>query len=109
MAFEQIKYEIADNILTITLNRPDKMNAFTGVMQRELIEAFDKADADDAVRAIIVTGAGKAFCAAFGQIGSGAECLAGTRDDDRPYIVVGVGGIERRDQFSLHEIGRAHV
>ena len=61
MAFEQIKYEIADNILTITLNRPDKMNAFTGVMQEELIDAFDKADADDNVRAIIVTGAGKAF------------------------------------------------
>ena len=63
MAYEQITYEIAENILTITLNRPDKMNAFTGIMQKELIDAFDKADADDNVRAIIVTGAGKAFCA----------------------------------------------
>ena len=57
MAYEQIKYEIADNILTITLNRPDKMNAFTGIMQKELIAAFDAADADDNVRAIIITGA----------------------------------------------------
>ena len=63
MAYEQITCEIAENILTITLNRPDKMNAFTGIMQKELIDAFDKADADDNVRAIIVTGAGKAFCA----------------------------------------------
>lgn len=63
MAFEQITYEIADNILTITLNRPDKLNAFTRIMQGELIEAFDMADEDDDVRAVIITGAGRAFCA----------------------------------------------
>ncbi len=63
MSFEQIKYEIADEILTITLNRPKKLNAFTGVMQKELIEAFDRADEDDSVRAVIVTGAGRGFCA----------------------------------------------
>lgn len=76
MAYEQIKYEVADNILTITLNRPDKMNAFTGVMQKELIAAFDAADADDTVRAIIVTGAGKAFCA-------GADLSEGGKTFDR--------------------------
>ncbi|HBF52692.1 MAG TPA: enoyl-CoA hydratase, partial [Afipia sp.] len=63
MAYQQIKYEVQDHILTITLNRPDKMNAFTHVMMDELIAAFDAADADDDVRAIIVTGAGRAFCA----------------------------------------------
>src|SRR4051794_2915642 len=61
--FEQIRYDVADGVLTITLDRPDRLNAFTGVMARELIEAFDRADADDDVRAIVVTGAGRGFCA----------------------------------------------
>jgi enoyl-CoA hydratase/carnithine racemase len=72
MAYETIKYEIAEQILTVTLNRPDKLNAFNGVMQRELIEAFDAADKDDNVRAIIVTGSGRAFCAGA-DLSSGAE------------------------------------
>lgn len=63
MAYEQIKYEVEDQILTITLNRPDKLNAYTYAMQSELISAFDRADEDDNIRAIIVTGAGRAFCA----------------------------------------------
>src|SRR5665213_3244014 len=58
MAYETIKYEVAEQILTITLNRPDKLNAFNAAMQREMIEAFDAADKDDGIRAIIVTGAG---------------------------------------------------
>src|SRR3954447_24336070 len=61
--FEQIRYEVADGVLTITLDRPDRLNAFTGVMARELIEAFDRSDADDDVRAVIVTGEGRGFCA----------------------------------------------
>ncbi len=60
---EQITTEVSDGILTITLNRPDRLNAWTEVMARELIEAFDQADADDDVRAIVVTGAGRGFCA----------------------------------------------
>jgi enoyl-CoA hydratase/carnithine racemase len=63
MEFEQILYEVEDHVLTITLNRPDRLNAFTPVMGRELIEALDAADADDSVRAIVVTGAGRGFCA----------------------------------------------
>src|SRR3954447_17320202 len=63
MADETIKTEVADQILTITLNRPEKLNAFDGAMQKELIDAFDAADKDDEVRAVIVTGAGRAFCA----------------------------------------------
>jgi enoyl-CoA hydratase/carnithine racemase len=76
MAYETIKYEVADQILTITLNRPDKLNAFNGTMQSELIAAFDQADADDNVRAIIVTGEGRAFCA-------GADLSAGADTFDR--------------------------
>src|SRR5437016_639207 len=63
MDYEQIRYEVDGPILTLTLNRPDKLNAFTVRMMHELIDAFDRADADDAVRVVIVTGAGRAFCA----------------------------------------------
>jgi enoyl-CoA hydratase/carnithine racemase len=70
MAFEQIITELDDHVLTITLNRPDRLNAWTPTMGRELIDAFDRADADDEVRAVIVTGAGRAFCA-------GADLAAG--------------------------------
>ncbi|HSI19523.1 MAG TPA: enoyl-CoA hydratase-related protein [Sphingomonas sp.] len=64
MAFETILVDVTDGILTITLHRPDRMNAFTPVMMREMVAAFDQADADDAVRAVIVTGSGeRAFCA----------------------------------------------
>jgi enoyl-CoA hydratase/carnithine racemase len=62
--FTQILYEVTDGIATITLHRPEKMNAFTNVMKNEMIAAFDLVDADDAVRAVIVTGHGdRAFCA----------------------------------------------
>jgi enoyl-CoA hydratase/carnithine racemase len=62
--FQHIQYNVADSIATITLNRPEKMNAFTTRMMREMVEAFDLIDADDAVRAVIVTGCGdRAFCA----------------------------------------------
>jgi len=63
MAFQEIDADVDEGILTITLNRPERMNAWTETMARELIEAFDRADEDDAVRAVIVTGAGRAFCA----------------------------------------------
>ena len=76
MAYETITYEVSEQILTITLNRPDKLNAFNATMMRELIEAFDAADADDDVRAIIVTGAGRAFC-------SGADLSSGADTFDR--------------------------
>jgi enoyl-CoA hydratase/carnithine racemase len=71
MNFEEIRYEVADHVLTITLDRPDRLNAFTPTMARELIEAFDRADADDDVRAVIVTGAGRGFCAGADLAGGG--------------------------------------
>ena len=62
--FTQILYDVADGIATITLNRPEKMNAFTNVMMQEMCAAFDLIDTDDDVRAVIVTGSGdRAFCA----------------------------------------------
>jgi enoyl-CoA hydratase/carnithine racemase len=63
MEFTEIRYEVADGVLTITLDRPERLNAFTRTMMAELIEALDRADADDGVRAVIVTGAGRGFCA----------------------------------------------
>src|SRR6195952_4766893 len=76
MSYETIKYEVPEQILPITLNRPDKHNAFNATMQKELIEAFDAADADDNIRAIIVTGAGRGFCA-------GADLSSGASTFDR--------------------------
>ena len=72
---QTLRYEVQDGIATITLHRPDKLNAFTALMRDELIAAFDRTDADDAVRAVIVTGAGRAFCA-------GADLSAGGQTFD---------------------------
>lgn len=60
---QTVRYEVSEGIATLTLNRPEKLNAFNPPMRDEMIAAFDEADADDAVRAVIVTGAGRAFCA----------------------------------------------
>src|ERR1700761_1305748 len=74
--FETILYDVADGIATITLNRPDRLNAFTGQMMTDMIRAFDLSDADDDVRVVIVTGAGRGFCA-------GADLSAGGSTFDR--------------------------
>jgi enoyl-CoA hydratase/carnithine racemase len=63
MDYETIRTEVEDGVLTLTLDRPDRLNAFTPTMKDELIAAFDQADADDDVRAVIVTGEGRGFCA----------------------------------------------
>jgi len=76
MAYEQILTEVKDGIFTLTLNRPEKLNAFTATMMNEMIDAFAKASADDAVRVVVVTGAGRAFCA-------GADLSAGASTFDR--------------------------
>ncbi|MDI3567177.1 crotonase/enoyl-CoA hydratase family protein [Bradyrhizobium sp. Arg816] len=74
MDYETIKYEVADQILIITLNRPERLNAFTSTMARELIDAFNRADTDDDVGAIIVTGKGRAFCAGA-DLSSGGDAF----------------------------------
>ena len=86
-AYEHIRYEVADGVATITLNRPDKLNAFTVRMLHELLSAFDRTDADDDVRAVIVTGAGRGFCAGADLSAGGDSFDAGTRGPE-----VGVGG-----------------
>ncbi|MCA6237759.1 MAG: crotonase/enoyl-CoA hydratase family protein [Phenylobacterium sp.] len=73
--FETIRLEVEDGIATLTLNRPDKLNAFNTQMMQEMIAAFDQTDADDSVRVVIVTGAGRAFCA-------GADLSAGAATFD---------------------------
>ncbi len=88
MAYTQIAYEVSERILTLTLDRPDKLNAFTGTMLQELLDALDRADADDDVRAIIVTGRGRAFCA--GADLSGGAGTFDARDRGRD-----VGGTHR--------------
>lgn len=75
-SFETLLYAVEDGIATITLNRPEKLNAFTARMMKELIAVFDLTDGDDAVKAVIVTGAGRAFCA-------GADLSAGGATFDR--------------------------
>ena len=71
MSYSTILYDVEDSILTITLNRPEALNAFNNEMLFELIDACDKADADDNVKAIIVTGAGRGFCAGADLSGGG--------------------------------------
>ena len=87
--FSQIQYSVSENIATITLNRPDKLNAFTNKMLHEIIAAFDLTDADDSVRAVIVTGAGRAFCAGA-DLSSGGETFSRGGSD-----VQGVSGVPR--------------
>ena len=88
---EQIIAEVQDEILTVTLNRPDRMNAWTATMAGELMEAFDQADADDGIRAVIVTGAGRAFCAGA-DLERGGETFDWRAREDAPAVPRDNGG-----------------
>jgi enoyl-CoA hydratase/carnithine racemase len=89
--FETLLYAVDDGIATITLNRPEKLNSFTSRMMLDLISAFDATDADDAVRAVIVTGSGRAFCAGadLGTAGGGTFDYAKRADEAREEARVG--------------------
>jgi enoyl-CoA hydratase/carnithine racemase len=93
-AFAALRYDVADRVATITLNRPDKLNALNGVMLDELLAALERADADDEVRALIVTGAGRAFCA-------GADLSRGAGTFDRAAARRGEAPGEHRDGGGL--------
>ena len=84
MAFETILYAQADGVATITLNRPDRLNAVNTTVIHELVAAFDLADGDDGVRAVIVTGAGRAFCAGADLGGGGKTFAGGPGRSERP-------------------------
>ena len=92
MAYEEIIYEVSEQIGTITLNRPDKLNSFTNRMLKEIIAAFDESDADDNVRAVIVTGSGRAFCAGADLSGGGETFAKGGSDVKAKTGVMRDGG-----------------
>lgn len=94
MTYSEIQYDVSDHIATITLHRPDKLNAFTGTMMNEIIDAFDKSDADDDVHAVIITGSGRGFCAGA-DLSSGASTFAkgGSDVKDNGGIVRDGGGL----------------
>jgi len=92
--FETLLYRVEDGIATITLNRQEKMNAFTAQMRDDLVAAFDATDADDAVRVVIVTGAGRAFCA-------GADLSSGGKTFDYANR-----GESARDRFKVGDVYR---
>ncbi|MGH3744357.1 MAG: enoyl-CoA hydratase-related protein [Mycobacteriales bacterium] len=72
MDFQDIRYVVSDHVATITLHRPDRLNAFTHGMADEILAALDASDADDDVRALVVTGEGRGFCAGA-DLGSGGR------------------------------------
>jgi enoyl-CoA hydratase/carnithine racemase len=85
MTYEAIDWRVHDGILTLTLNRPEQLNAFTVQMMSELVHAFGRASEDDAVRAIVVTGAGRAFCAGM-DLALGADNAFGLDASLRPTV-----------------------
>lgn len=103
MSYSTILYEVEDNILTITLNRPEALNAFNNEMLFELMDACDKADADDDVRAIIITGAGRGFCAGADLSGGGNAFDYDSRDDKENGLSRDGGG---RLTLRLYELNK---
>jgi enoyl-CoA hydratase/carnithine racemase len=94
MDYAEILYDVEDHVATITLHRPDRLNAFTGTMMREMIDAFDRIDGDDDVRAVVVTGSGRGFCAGA-DLASGGDTFASGGSDvrDRGGVVRDGGGM----------------
>lgn len=92
--FETIILDVKDGIATLTLNRPDRMNAFTGQMMAEMIQAFDHTDANDDVKVVVVTGAGRAFCAGA-DLGGGEKTFDYAKQDGDPRDSNKVNGVYR--------------
>ena len=97
MGYSQISLDISEGIATLTLNRPEKMNAFTGTMMNEIIDAMDRTDADDDVRAVIFTGAGeRAFCAGA-DLTPGSSRVGGGRFFWTRTVVQAVQAVQAMD------------
>ncbi len=100
MVYETVLYDVADRICTITLNRPEKLNAWTHQMHLDLKDAMQKAGSDSDVRAIILTGAGRGFCA--GADMSGLQAIgAGAPVDRRTDAAIDLPGGSARTEFRL--------
>jgi enoyl-CoA hydratase/carnithine racemase len=93
MDYSQILYSVNEHVATLTLNRPEKLNAFTVTMMREMIDAFGRVDADDDVRAVIVTGAGRGFCAGADLSGGGETFAHGGSDQTEDRVIRDGGGM----------------
>ena len=116
MSYNTLRYEVADSILTLTLNRPDQLNSFTVEMAHELIDAFNRASDDDEVRAVVVTGEGRAFCAGMdlsvdGNVFGLNENLKPTMDDmenrlDDPEIIAGVRDTGGRVTLAIYDCNK---
>ena len=116
MSYNTLRYDVADSILTLTLNRPDHLNAFTVEMAHELIDAFNRASDDDEVRAVVVTGEGRAFCAGMdlsvdGNVFGLNENLNPTMDDmenrlDDPEIIAGVRDTGGRVALAIYDCNK---
>ncbi len=116
MNYTTLRYDVADNILTLTLNRPDHLNAFTVEMAGELIDAFNRASDDDEVRAVVVTGEGRAFCAGMdlstgGNVFGLNEALNPTLEDmenrlDDPEIINGVRDTGGRVTLAIYDCNK---
>ena len=103
MSYNTIIYDVQDSILTITLNRPEALNAFNREMLSEMLDAFDRADADDDVKAIIVTGAGRAFCAGADLASGGDTFNADSRSDRESGLNPDGGGVLT---LRIHELNK---
>jgi enoyl-CoA hydratase/carnithine racemase len=116
MSYNTLRYEVTDYILTLTLSRPDHLNAFTVEMAHELIDAFNRASDDDEVRAIVVTGEGRAFCAGMdlsveGNVFGLNENLSPTMEDmedrlDDPEIIAGVRDTGGRVTLAIYDCNK---
>jgi len=112
MTYETLDYALDDGVVTLTLNRPDQLNAFTVAMANELVAAFGQASEDDAVRAVIVTGADRAFCAGMdlsvpGNVFGLDERLTPSLDDmerlEDPQILNGVRDTGGRVSLAIYD------
>lgn len=103
MELRDIAYEVHERVATVTLDRPDRLNAFTVRMQQDLCAVFDEVDADDGVRAVVVTGRGRGFCAGADLEGGGTTFDTDAAAEDASGAVSGGGGDEmsHRDEGGL--------
>jgi enoyl-CoA hydratase/carnithine racemase len=110
--YETLDYSVEDRVLTLTLDRPDQLNSFTVTMAHELVDAFERADQDDAVAAVVVTGRGRAFCAGMDLSGEGNDyghdaSLRPTLEDlhdrlDDPVVLDGVRDTGGRVSLAIY-------